>query len=135
MVVGCSYIPEVEQNGCTLKLPSFHIEEGYSKSQLRAYRKQQMAETRELSGRSRGILKRYFSETSVFDLSVGQPTIAFTVSYHYHILRLFSDEIFSASWDLLKGVSLEDAELRNSLAGTDTRTDHFHKRDRSLTSA
>ena len=127
--VGLSFRP--------LNLSSFHEEEGYSESELKEYRKQIEEEPRDLSGRSRGVLKRYFSETPVFDLPVGHPVVAFTESQLYHLLRVLSDETVSASWGLLKGLMLKAAGLRSgkTAASSGSRTSHFRKRGRSPTPA
>ena len=135
MVASCSYAPEVSTNFKSYDLSSFHVEEGYSETELREYRKKQEEDPRELSGRSRGTLKKHFSETPVFDLPVGHPTIAFTEPQLYHLLRVISDETVSASWGLLKNLILQAAGLRGTTTGTGSRTDHFRKRGRSSTPA
>ena len=51
-------------------------------------------EPRDLSGRSRAILKQYFDEdAATISLPLGHRTVAFTEPQVYHLLRVLTDEI------------------------------------------
>ena len=55
----------------------------------------------ELSGRSPAILKIYFSD-AFFQLPEGHPTVAFTESQMYHLLRVLSDETLRKSYTTME---------------------------------
>ena len=85
--------------------------------------KSQVPDTRELSGRSRGILKRYFEETPPFSLPMGHPTVAFSEPQLYHLLRVLTDETVNLSFTTMEKLVIE--AVKGKPATAQSRTDHF----------
>ena len=89
-------------------------------------------EPREISGKSRLLLKRYFSETTPLSLPVGHPTIALNEGQMHHLVRVITDETIDTSFNLLRGVLKEhrDNVLLNPQV---VRPKPLRVRDRALT--
>ena len=85
----------------------------------------------ELSGRSRAILKTYFNEAKPFNLPHGHPTVAFTESLMYHLLRVLSDETLKMSKTTIEQIVV-DAVMRKPTTAP-SRTAHFQTRSRAQT--
>ena len=82
----------------------------------------------QLSGRSRELLKRYFEETDAFVLPVGHPTLAFTESQVYNLLRVLTDEIIRMSYFTIERM-VNDA-VKETPTTAPSRTSHFRSEDR-----
>ena len=58
---------------------------------------------RELSGRSRAILKQYFDDdASTITFPLGHRTVAFTEPQIYHLLRVLTDETLKMSYSTME---------------------------------
>ena len=84
---------------------------------------------RDLSGRSRGILKRYFEETPPFALPIAHPTVAFSEPQLYHLLRVLTDETISMSFSTMERLVID--AVKGTPTVNQSRTDHFRTRDRN----
>ena len=84
---------------------------------------------RELSGRSRAILKQYFDETEPISFLVGHPTVAITESQVYHLLRVVADETLNLSCSAMKRIVLR--AVKGTPATVSSRTKHFRTRPRA----
>ena len=84
----------------------------------------------ELSSRSRDILKQSFEEIQPFSLFLGHPTVTFTESQRYNVLRAPTDETVSFFY-----ATIDHMIIKPVLATT--RADHFrakiHTNDRTQT--
>ena len=89
-------------------------------------------ELRELSGRSRAILKQYFDEdATTVSLPLGHRTVAFTEPQVYHLLRVFTDETLQMSYTTMEKMVL--GAVRGAPVTAESRTDHFKIRHRAQT--
>ena len=89
-------------------------------------------EPRQLSGRSRSTLKRYFEETPPISLPVGHPTVAFSEPQLHYLIRVITDETIDTSFNLLRGV-FKDAKGLSRPTSTPARSLHPRARGRSGT--
>ena len=68
-------------------------------------------EPRELSGRSRAILKQYFDEeAATVSLPLGHRTVAFTEPQLYRLLRVLTDETLQMSYTTLEKMVLREEQ-------------------------
>ena len=87
---------------------------------------------RELSGRSRAILKQYFDEdSSTVNFPLGQRTVAFTEPQIYHLLRVLTDETLKMSCTTMEQMVI--GAVRGAPITSKPRTDHFKIRSRAQT--
>ena len=86
---------------------------------------------RDLSGRSRAILKEYFEKTSPIRLPVGHTTVVFTEPQVYHLLRTLTNETLRRSFTTMERMVLD--AVRGSPTALPSRTAHFQLRGRSQT--
>ena len=90
------------------------------------------SELRELSGRSRAILKQYFDEdATTVSLPLGHRTVAFTEPQVYHLLRVLADETLRMSYTTMEEMVL--GAVRGAPVTAKSRTDHFKIRRRAQT--
>ena len=87
------------------------------------------SEPRATDGKSRLLLKRYFSETTPKSLPVGYPTVTFSEGRMHHSIRVITDEAIDFSSNLLQGVLKEHRD--NTLLVNRPTT--APTRDRALT--
>ena len=87
----------------------------------------------QLSGRSRALLKGYFDEAEVFRLPAGHPTVAFTESQVYNLLRVLTDETLRMSYSTMERIVLD--AVRGTPTVAPSKTDRFRSRDRAQTPA
>ena len=83
---------------------------------------------RELSGRSRAILKQYFDEAEPFSFSMRHQSVAFSESQVYHLLRFLSDEALNMSCSAMERMVI--GAVKGTLATASSRTEHFKTRTR-----
>ena len=89
-------------------------------------------ELRELSGRSRAILKQYFDEdATTVSLPLGHRTVAFTEPQVYYLLRVLTDETLQMSYTTMEKMVL--GAVRGAPVTAESRTDHFKIRHRAQT--
>ena len=89
-------------------------------------------ELRELSGRSRAILKHYFDEdATTVSLPLGHRTVAFTEPQVYHLHRVLTDETLQMSYTTMEKMVL--SAVRGAPVTAESRTDHFKIRHRAQT--
>ena len=89
-------------------------------------------ELRELSGRSRAILKQYFDEdAATVSLPLGHRTVAFTEPQVYHLLRVLTDETLQMSYRAMEKMVL--GAVRGAPVTAESRTGHFKIRHRAQT--
>ena len=89
-------------------------------------------ELRELSIRSRAILKQYFDEdATTVSLPLGHRTVAFTEPQIYHLLRVLTDETLQMSYTTMEKMVL--GAVRGAPVTAESRTDHFKIRRRAQT--
>ena len=89
-------------------------------------------EPRDLSGRSRAILKKYFDEdAAIVSLPLGHRTVAFTEPQVYHLLRVLTNETLQMSYTTMKKMVL--GAVRGAPVTAESRTDHFKIRNRAQT--
>ena len=87
---------------------------------------------RELSGRSRAILKQYFDEDSAtVNFPLGHRTVAFTEPQIYHLLRVLADETLRMSYTTMEQMII--GAVRGAPVTSMPRTDHFKIRSRAQT--
>ena len=87
----------------------------------------------QLSGRSRALLKQYFEENKAFRLPVVHPTVAFTETQVYNLLRVLTDETLRMSYSTMERMVLD--AVRGTPAVAPSRTAHFQSRGRAQTPA
>ena len=87
----------------------------------------------QLSGRSRALLKRHFEDDEAFRLPVGHPTIAFTESQVYNLLRVLTDETLRMSYSTMERMVLDAVKGTPTVAPS--KTSHFQIRGRAQTPA
>ena len=89
-----------------------------------------VARIRELSGRSRAILKQYFDEdSSTVNFPLGHRTVAFTEPQIYHLLRVLTDETLRMSYTTMEQMVIE--AVIGAPVTSMPRTDHFKIRSRA----
>ena len=89
---------------------------------------------RELSGRSRAILKQYFDDdASTITFPLGHRTVAFTEPQIYHLLRVLTDETLKMSYSTMEQMVI--GAVRGAPVTSSARTDHFKIRPRAQTPA
>ena len=87
---------------------------------------------RELSGRSRAILKQYFDDdASTITFPLGHRTVAFTEPQIYHLLRVLTDETLKMSYSTMEQMVI--GAVRGAPVTSSARTDHFKIRPRAQT--
>ena len=92
----------------------------------------QDSKVRELSGRSRAILKQYFDEdATTINFPLGHRTVAFTEPQVYHLLRVLTDETLKMSYTALEQMVI--GAVRGAPVTSSSRTDHFRVRPRAQT--
>ena len=87
----------------------------------------------ELSGRSRALLKEFFETTEAFRLPLGHPTVAFSETQLYHLLKILTNETMSLTYTTMEKMILE--ALKGQPTTSQPRTDHFRLRTRAQTPA
>ena len=85
----------------------------------------------ELSGRSRASLKTYFDETKSFNLPQGHPTVIFSESQMYHLLRILADETLKMSYNTMERMGLD--AVKGTPTTVPSRTDQLRLRARAST--
>ena len=92
----------------------------------------QDSKVRELSGRSRAILKQYFDEdATTINFPLGHRTVAFTEPQVYHLLRVLTDETLKMSFTAMEQMVI--GAVRGAPVTSSSRTDHFRVRPRAQT--
>ena len=87
---------------------------------------------RELSGRSRAILKQYFDDdASTITFPLGHRTVAFTEPQIYHLLRVLTDETLKMSYSTMEQMVI--GAVRGAPVTSSSRTNHFKIRPRAQT--
>ena len=87
---------------------------------------------RELSGRSRAILKQYFDDdASTITFPLGHRTVAFTEPQIYHLLRVLTDETLKMSYSTMEQMVI--GAVRGAPVTSSARTGHFKIRPRAQT--
>ena len=90
----------------------------------------QDSKVREISGRSRAILKQYFDEdASTINFPIGHRTVAFTEPQIYHLLRVLTDETLKISYTVMEQMVIE--AVRGAPVTSNSRTDRFKIRPRA----
>ena len=90
------------------------------------------SKVRELSGRSRAILKQYFDEdATTINFPLGHRTVAFTEPQVYHLLRVLTDETLKMSFTAMEQMVI--GAVRGAPVTSSSRTDHFRVRPRAQT--
>ena len=87
----------------------------------------------ELSGRSRALLKEYFETTEAFRLPLGQPTVVFSETQLYHLLKILTNETMSVTYTTMEKMFLD--ALEGQPTTSQPRTDPFRLRTRAQTPA
>ena len=85
----------------------------------------------ELSGRSRALLKTYVDEAKSFNLPLGHPTVVFSESQMYHLLRIMADETLSMSYTTMERMVLD--AVKGTPAAVPSRTDQLLLKTRAST--
>ena len=92
----------------------------------------QDSKVRELSGRSRAILKQYFDEdATTINFPLGHRTVAFTEPQVYLLLRVLTDETLKMSFTAMEQMVI--GAVRGAPVTSSSRTDHFRVRPRAQT--
>ena len=92
----------------------------------------QDSKVRELSGRSRAILKQYFDEdATTINFPLGHRTVAFTEPQVYRLLRVLTDETLKMSFTAMEQMVI--GAVRGAPVTSSSRTDHFRVRPRAQT--
>ena len=87
---------------------------------------------RELSGRSRAILKQYFDQdATTINFPLGHRTVAFTEPQVYHLLRVLTDETLKMSFTAMEQMVI--GAVRGAPVTSSSRTGHFRNRPRAQT--
>ena len=87
---------------------------------------------RELSGRSRAILKQYFDEdASTISFPLGHRTVAFTEPQVYHLLRVLTDETLKMSYEAMERMVI--GAVKGAPVTSESRNGHFKLRRRAQT--
>ena len=86
---------------------------------------------RELSGRSRAILKQYFEAENAYTFPVGHRTVAFTEPQIYHLLRVLTDEAINMTCSTMERMVI--GAVKGTPATAPSRTKHFLTRTRAQT--
>ena len=90
---------------------------------------QQEEPLRELSGRSRAILKQYFDTEDPYTFPVGHRTVAFTEPQIYHLLRVLTDEAINMTCTTMEQMVI--GAVRGKPATAPSRTGQFRSRAQS----
>ena len=85
----------------------------------------------EQSGRSRAVLKTYFDEAKSFDLPQWHPTMIFSETQMYHLLRILADETLSMSYTNMERMVLD--AFKGTSTAVPSRTDQLRTRTRAST--
>ena len=92
----------------------------------------QDSKVRELSGRTRAILKQYFDEdASTINFLLGHRTVAFTEPQIYHLLRVLTDETLKMSYTVMEQMVI--GAVKGAPVTSSSKTDHFTIRPRVQT--
>ena len=92
----------------------------------------QDSKVREISGRSRAILKQYFDEdATTINFPLGHRTVAFTEPQVYHLLRVLTDETLKMSFTAMEQMVI--GAVRGAPVTSSSRTDHFRVKPRAQT--
>ena len=84
----------------------FHSESGQSDAEQAQYRAKLLAEDRQLSGKGKATIKKYFQEVRPINLPVGHPTIALIADEMHAILMTIADESDLSSYHMMKSLLL-----------------------------
>ena len=84
----------------------FHSESGQSDAEQAQYRAKLLTEDRQLSGKGKATIKKYFQEVRPIKLPVGHPTIALNADEMHAILRTIADESVLSSYHMMKSLLL-----------------------------
>ena len=125
MIPGCS---ELESGKGTDTELENYINDPLGTSTMGA--RQQEEPLRELSGRSRAILKQYFEAEDPYTFPVGHRTVAFTEPQIYHLLRVLTDEAISMTCTTMEQMVI--GAVKGKLATAPSRTGPFKSRARHL---
>ena len=87
---------------------------------------QQEKPLRELSGRSRAILKQYFDTDDPYTFPVGHRTVAFTEPQVYHLLRVLTDEAINMTATTMEQMVI--GAVRGKPATAPPRTGQFRSK-------
>ena len=87
----------------------------------------------ELSGQSRALLKEYFETAEAIRLPLGHPTVAFSETQLYHLLKILTNETMSLTYSTMEKMVLD--AVRGQPTTSQSRTDHFRTRARAQTPA
>ena len=85
----------------------------------------------ELSGQSRALLKECFETTEAFRLPLGHPTVAFSETQLYNLLRILTNETMSLTYNTMEKMVLD--AVRGQPTTSQSCTDHFRYRTKSQT--
>ena len=85
----------------------------------------------ELSGWSRALLKTYFDEVKSFNLTQGHPTVVFSESQMYHLLRILADKTLSMSYTTMERMVLD--AIKGTPTAVPSRTDQLLLKTRAST--
>ena len=88
--------------------------------------RQQEETLRELSGRSRAILKQYFEAEDPYSFPVGHRTVAFTEPRIYQMLRVLTDEAINMTCTTMEQMVI--GAVKGKLATAPSRTGQFKSR-------
>ena len=109
--------------------------EGYSEEQSGTSKmtshQQHEQPMRELSGRSRSILKQYFEIEDAYTFPVGHRIVAFTEPQIYHLLRVLTDEAINMTCTTMKRMVI--GAVRGTPATAPSKTEQFRIRTRAQT--
>ena len=87
---------------------------------------------RELSGRSRAILKQYVEEdATTISFPLGHRTVAFTEPQVYHLLRVLTDETLKMSYEAMERMVI--GAVKGAPVTSESRTGHSKHRRRAQT--
>ena len=89
------------------------------------------AKLHELSGRSCALLKEYFKPSDSFPLPIGHPTVAFTETELYHLLKILTIKTMSLTHATMKKMVID--ALKGNPTTKQSSTDHFRTRGRAQT--
>ena len=81
---------------------------------------------RELSGRSRAILKQYFETADPYTFAVGHRTVAFTEPQVYHIQRVLTDKAINMSCSAMEKMVI--GAVKGTPATAPSRNEQFRTR-------
>ena len=86
---------------------------------------------RELSGHSRALLKEFFETTDAFPLPLRNPTLAFSETKLYHLLKILINDSMSLTYTTIEKMVLD--AVRGQSTTSQSRLDHFRVKTRAQT--